>query len=302
MEMAGAVVVAGPDRLRATLVGTVAVLLWATLALLTTMSGNVPPFQLVAMAFFVGFLLAVGKWVLLGQSALRYLRQPLPVWALGVGGLFGFHFFYFVALRNAPAVDASLISYLWPLLIVVLSSVLLGERLRWWHFSGALLGLTGTALLVTRGGSVSFSSEYLLGYGSALGCALTWSLYSVLNRRYEGVPTDAVGGFCGATSLLALLCHVLFETTVWPQGGGEWLAILGLGLGPVGAAFYVWDYGTKHGDIRALGVISYAAPLLSTLLLIVFGRGAASWVVAAACVLIVGGALLASQDVLRRRR
>jgi drug/metabolite transporter (DMT)-like permease len=287
-------------RLWATLIGGSAVLLWSTLALLTTLSGHVPPFQLMAMAFALGFLPAAAEWIFPREPSRRHLRQPVSAWLIGVGGLFGFHFFYFIALRHAPAVESSLLSYLWPLLLVVFSAFLPGERLRWWHVAGVSLGLCGTILLVTRGGAFHFQAEYLPGYAAALACALTWSTYSLLNRQHKDVPTGLVGGFCGATAVLALICHWLFETTVWPQGS-EWLAILGLGLGPVGAAFYAWDYGTKHGDIRILGSLSYAAPLLSTCLLVAFGKAALTWIIGGACLLIVAGALLASKELLQRR-
>lgn len=285
-------------RARATAIGFTAVLMWATLALLTTLTGRVPPFQLVAMAFTVAFALAAARWLVIGGSVTRHLRWPAAVWLLGVGGLFGYHFFYFMALRNAPAVEASLIAYLWPLLIVVFSAALPGERLRWWHLAGAVAGLAGTALLVTGGGRIAFQVEHALGYSMAGACALTWSAYSVLSRRFAHVPTDAVGGFCGVTAVLAILCHVAFEVTTWPVGS-EWLAVLGLGLGPVGAAFFTWDHGVKHGDIRVLGAAAYSAPLLSTVLLVGFGRAEATWVVAVACLLIVGGAVMASREMLR---
>ncbi len=287
-------------RGRATLIGFSAVLMWATLALLTTRTAGVPPFQLVAMAFTVAFALALLKWLVAGEPIGQHLRWPWPAWLLGVGGLFGYHFFYFVALSNAPPVEASLIAYLWPLLIVLFSALLPGEGLRWWHLAGAVAGFAGTVLLVTDGGRVAFRADYALGYAMALACALTWSTYSVLSRRFAHVPTDAVGGFCGVTAVLAALCHLAVEPTVWPQGG-QWLAVLGLGLGPVGAAFFAWDVGVKHGDIRVLGASAYAAPLLSTVLLIVFGQGQATWVVAAACALIVGGAALAARGLMGAR-
>ncbi len=287
-------------RTRATLVGGIAVLLWALLALFTTGAAGIPPFQLLAMTFAVAFAVSLAVLARRGARAFAAWRQPVAAWMLGVGGLFGYHFFYFVALGNAPAVDASLIAYLWPLLIVVFSALLPGERLRWFHFAGAVMGLAGAALLVTKGGEVAFDARYSLGYLAAAACALTWSSYSVANRRFGAVPTEVVGGFCGAVALLGLLCHLLVETTVRPQGL-QWLAILGLGLGPVGAAFFVWDYGTKHGNIQVLGAFSYAAPLLSTLILIAFGRAEATWVVGLACLLIVAGAVLASKEMLRGR-
>lgn len=289
-------------RLRATLIGGTAVLLWGSLALFTTWTGRVPPFQLVAMSFAIAALLGAAKWMARGEDPRAYLRHPPAVWALGVGGLFGYHFFYFMALRNAPAVDASLIAYLWPLLIVVFSALLPGGRLRWWHVAGAMLGLAGCVLLVTGGGAVVFRAEFALGYAAALACAFAWSGYSVLSRRFKAVPTDTVAWFCAATALLGLLAHLAFEATAWPESGGEWLAVAALGLGPVGAAFFAWDHGVKHGDIRALGGFSYAAPLISTLLLITFGRAEAGWTVAAACAAIMGGALLAARDMMAASR
>lgn len=282
-----------------TAIGAIAILLWSTLAILTTGASQVPPFQLTAMTFAVAFLLALAKWLLAGERIGQHLRQRPEVWLVGVGGLFGYHFFYFVALRNAPPVEANLINYLWPLLIVLFSALLPGERLRWFHAAGVLAGLAGTALLVT-GGRLDLRVEFLPGYLAALACALTWSAYSVINRRFGHVPTDAVGGFCGLTAILALLCHLAFETTVWPQGLA-WLAVLALGLGPVGAAFFLWDHGVKHGDIRALGAAAYATPLLSTLLLILFGRAEPSLGLGLALALIVGGAVLGAGGLIGRR-
>ncbi len=154
---------------RATAIGAAAVLMWATIALFTTLSGAVPPFQLVAMSFAIAFVLALVKWVARGEAILGHFRQPLRVWALGVGGLFGFHFLYFLALRNAPQVEANFVNHLWPLLIVLVSAALPGEQLRWWHVAGAVAGLLGAALLVTDGATVAFQSDFALGYVAAVG-------------------------------------------------------------------------------------------------------------------------------------
>ncbi|HEY9761174.1 MAG TPA: EamA family transporter [Trichocoleus sp.] len=281
--------------LRATAIGFTAVLMWATLAFLTKLSGPIPPFQLTAIAFTLASLIGLALWLKEGNSLHTYLKLPLPVWLTGIGGLFGYHFFYFIALQNAPAVEASLIAYLWPLLIVLLSACLPDERLSWRHGLGAIAGFLGAGLLVTNGKGLSFDPEFLSGYLAALVCAFTWSTYSVLSRKFGAVPTSAVGGFCAVTAVLAWVCHALLETSVWPNWG-QWGAILPLGLGPIGLAFYTWDYGVKHGNIKALGALSYLAPLLSTLLLIATGFATPSWALAWACLLIVGGAILASGD------
>ena len=226
------------------------------------------------------------------QGGYLQYRLPIQVWILNVFGLFGYHFFYFIALKNAPVVEASLIAYLWPLLIVLFSALLPNETLRWFHLVGAIAGFIGAGLLVTKG-TLRFEPQYSFGYLSAFICAITWSSYSVLLRRFSAVATSAVGGFCGVTAILAWACHLGFEQTVMPVGK-EWLAILCLGLGPTGLAFYTWDYGVKHGNLQVLGALSYSAPLLSTLLLIACGLSQASWTIGISCLLIVGGAILAA--------
>lgn len=286
-------------KVRGTLIGFTAILMWSLLALMTAASGTMPPFQLAAITFAIGSLPGV-LLLAVKPERIKLLRQPPKVWLIGIGGLFGYHALYFTALRNAPAVEAGLIAYLWPLLIVVGSALLPGERLRWFHIAGAIAGLAGTFAIISRSG-LNFDQAYLVGYGAAFLCAFTWSGYSLLTRRFEAVSTDVVTGFCLATSALSFLCHLALETTVWPANGSEWAAVIGLGLLPVGAAFYAWDYGVKNGDIQILGAASYAAPLLSTLILTLFGFAEPSLRIGLACLLITGGAMLAAKEMIRRK-
>jgi drug/metabolite transporter (DMT)-like permease len=283
----------------ATLIGFSAVVMWSFLAVLTVASGRVPPFQLAAMTFAIGGGVGVASW-LIRRGAAAALRQPAEVWALGVGGLFGYHALYFSAMRLAPPAEAGLLNYFWPLLIVLLSALLPNERLRLHHVAGALLGLVGTVLLFAGQEGLALAIEYVPGYAAAVVAAFVWATYSVLSRRFAAVPSDAVAGFCLVTAVLAALCHLSFETTVWPSHAGQWLAVIALGLGPVGAAFYAWDFGVKRGDIRVLGAVSYAAPILSTLFLVLAGYARPSMSLALAALLIAGGGLLAAKDLLMR--
>jgi drug/metabolite transporter (DMT)-like permease len=281
----------------ATLVGLGAIALWSVLALLTASAGAIPPFEMAALTFAIGG--GLGLVYAAARGRLAALVQPWPVWAVGIGGLFGYHALYFAALNRAPPAEASLIAYLWPLLIVLFSALLPGERLLPRHLVGAALGFAGAATLFAgKAGGFSFATidpRVLSGYALALACAFVWSSYSVLSRRLKAAPTEAVAGFCLATAALAALCHFAFEPTIAPAGATQWAAIVGLGLGPVGLAFYVWDFGVKHGDIRLLGVAAYAAPVLSTLILVVTGFAPATLSLGLACALIVGGAVVATR-------
>src|SRR5471032_1992592 len=288
---------------RAMLAGIGAIVLWGALATLSVTAGPIPAFQMVAMTFAIGAALGIARARWRGLPWGDLMRWPARVWLLGVGGLFGYHALYFAALQLAPPAEANLVNYLWPLLIVLLSAPLAPanerEHLGWPHLLGALLGFAGVALLAV-GRGVDFSGAYLAGYLLALGCAVTWSLYSVLSRRFGETPTDAVAAFCAAASLLSLVCHLLFEPTVWPATTTAWLAVAALGIGPTGGAFYLWDHAVKRGDIRALGALSYAAPILSTGLLIVCGLAQPTSTLLIAALLVTVGAVLASREMWKR--
>jgi drug/metabolite transporter (DMT)-like permease len=278
---------------KATLIGTTAILQWSSLALLTTRTAGIPPLQLTAMGFLVGAILGVGIWFRNGFHPRRLASLTLADWLVGIYGLFGYHLFYFLALKNAPVMEANLINYLWPLMMVLFSAFLPGERLKPHHLLGSLLGFAGAALLITGGGSLELDPAHLPGFLSALGCAVVWSSYSVLTRRLGDVPTEAVAAFCVVTAFLSAAAHLLTEQTVMPTGG-QWPVIVLLGIFPIGLAFYVWDHGVKKGNIRTLGAMAYFAPFFSTVLLIAGGGQVVTWQVGAACALITSGALVAA--------
>jgi drug/metabolite transporter (DMT)-like permease len=283
---------------RATLIGFTAVLMWALLAVLTIGTSPVPPLQLNAICFAIGGAIGV-IWMARGAGFGVLRGISWKVYAAGTIGLFGYHFLYFTAFRLAPYAETGLIAYLWPLLIVLLSGLLPGERLRAMHVVGALLALGGAALILLGGGA-GWRPGALPGMALAFVCAVTWAVYSVASRRFGAVPTEAVTVYCLATAVLSLGAHWSFETTIWPATNAGWLSVGLLGLGPVGLAFFTWDIGMKRGDIQILGVASYAAPLLSTFALIVLGRAEPTPVLLLSALLVAGGAALAARASLRQ--
>ena len=279
------------SRRQATLIGGTAILMWSLLALFTIGSAPVPPLLLNAICFGIGGLIGLVWTARQGFGVLRGVSWK--IYAFGTVGLFGYHLLYFTAFRLSPTAETGLIAYLWPLFIVLFSGLLPGERLRAPHVAGALIAFAGAAVIVLgRGGTADGSA---LGMGLAFLCALTWAGYSILSRRLGTVPTESVTVYCLATAVLSVVSHLMLEDTVWPEGAAGWGAVLALGIGPVGAAFFTWDIGMKRGDIQLLGVASYAAPLLSTLALVAAGIAKPTWTIAVAALLIAGGAALAAR-------
>lgn len=275
---------------RATLAGAGALALWALLALLSRGAAEIPPFQLTAMTF--GLSAAAGLAWLTGHGRLGVLRQPPLAWLHGAGGLFGYHALFFAALALAPAAEANLINYTWPLLIVLLSAPVLGMRLTARHLAGVAVGFAGSLLLLARG--TSFDADALSGYACAAGASIAWALYSVLSRRMAAVPTEAVVGFCAGSAVLAAGAHLAWETTVAPAPAALGCAVA-LGLGPVGIAFLLWDIGMKRGDPRLLGTLAYATPVASTLILGLAGQASLGPLTIAAALLVAAGGFIAAR-------
>lgn len=280
-------------RHKASLLALAAIALWGTLAWFAVQLASVPPFFVVGWALLVAGLWSAPFW--------WRVRVSLPALLLGVYGLFGFHFFLFMALRYAPPIPANLVNYLWPLLIVLLGTGLRGGALKGGQIAGALLGLLGAALAIGGAGGMSVGlggSRALLGYALAFVSALIWATYSLgtqqIGKTAHHFPTAAIGMFCGASGILAVCCHALLEPKVSWDGHTGLLLVL-LGVGPMGGAFFLWDAALKRGDARAIGSLAYLTPFLSTVLLGLTGHGRLGWSSLGALVLIVAGAALGNR-------
>ncbi len=262
-----------------------AIALWASLASLAVTLRHVPPFLLTGLALVIG---SVPAWPLL-----RQWKVPARTLALGLYGLFGYHFLLFIAFRVAPPVEANLVNYLWPLLIVVLAPVFLpGLRLKAAHVVAGLAGFAGAAIAILGGGGASGSWSW--GYLPALASAFIWASYSLWTRRVDAFPTAAIGLFGLVSGLLSLACHALLEPATTLQAR-DWLFIALMGLGPLGAAFFLWDKALKTGDARHIGILSYLTPLASTALLVLVTGREFTASIALAGALIIGAALLGTR-------
>ncbi len=260
--------------------------MWATLATLGVSLSHVPPFLLTGIALVIG---SIPAWPLA-----RQWKVPPSTLALGVYGLFGYHFLLFIALRHAPAVEANLVNYLWPLLIVVLAPLLLrGMRLRIAHAVAAVAGFAGAAIAIlgTRDAS---GGGWAWGFLPALGSAFIWSSYSLLTRRVRAFPTAAIGLFGLVSGVLSLVCHALLEAPA-TLVTKDWVLLAVMGLGPLGAAFFLWDKALKLGDPRQIGILSYITPLASTALLIVFTGRSFTLSILVAAALIISAAIVGTR-------
>ena len=279
--------------MKSDLLALAAIALWGSLATLGVSLAHVPPFLLTGLSLLIGSLIALP----LSRFRLSEWRVPLPTLALGLYGLFGYHFLLFLAFRHAPPVEANLVNYLWPLGIVIMAPLFLpGMRLHAVHVVSALVGFAGAALAILGkpGTAPGLSLQFEWGYVLALAAAFIWSSYSLMTRRVAVFPTSAIGSFAALSGLLALACHTWLEPAT-PLSTHDWLLIAAMGLGPLGGAFFLWDAALKTGDPRKIGLLSFLTPLLSTGMLLITQDKPLTWHVALAAALIIGAAAIGSR-------
>ena len=266
-----------------------AIFLWASLASLATLLSNIPPFLLTGIGLIIGALVSIPSL----RSGLTPWKIPLKTLLIGVYGLFGYHFMLFLALQTAPAVEANLVNYLWPLLIVLLSPIFTKSlSLNFRYVLAALSGFAGAVLAITYNGSTLESLSVEVGYFFALAAAVIWATYSLATTKVPRFPTPAIGLFALVSGVLAIGAHFLFEPAA-SISTADWFLLLVLGVGPLGGAFYLWDAALKIGDPRRIGLLAFLTPLLSTVLLVLVSGKPLSWQLLISAALIIGGAFFA---------
>lgn len=290
------------SKLSASLIGLSALVMWSSLATLSVMVRDVPPFQLLAIGMFLGGLSGALTWPFRPGAWKEALLLPPHIWGIGLYGLFFYHLCFFLAMRWAPPLQANIINYLWPLFMIVLAAIFLpGGKLQRYHVIGLGIGILGVAAALIAEPH-ALNRSYVLGYLCAAGCALSWSSYTVLCRYFKRISTDTVTGFCFATGLLALVVHLLFEATVWPTSNEAWAALFLIGLFPTGIAFYAWDIGIKQGNLILLGLVSYVTRIVSSVFLWLFGYAEFTAGAVIGIVLVTIGAVIASRELFERKK
>ena len=263
-----------------------AIVLWSSLASLATLIPNVPVFLKTGIGLLIGSVIALP----LARFQIKQLAVKPKILLLGVYGLFGYHAALFIALSTSPSVQANLVNYLWPLLIVLIAPLFSKKvKLNLRVVIGGLMGFLGASIAILSGSSSD--GLFYTGYLFAFMAAVIWSTYSLATNRIGSFPTPAVGLFALVSGILSIAMHFVFENQV-SLSSFEWMILILLGLGPLGAAFYLWDYAIKRSNPQEIGLLSFLTPLLSTGFLLVITGQALSWLLAIAAALIVGGSLI----------
>ncbi|MCB1532096.1 MAG: EamA family transporter [Alphaproteobacteria bacterium] len=282
------------------LAGFLALIIFSVGTLLIALSRSVPTFELLFITFLLGSLSVTLAQKLRGYDVRESWRQSTANFFFVTFGIGLYSFLLVPAFQRAPAFEANILNYLWPLLLVIFSSFVKKTLPKPLQIGGLLCGALGMVFVFMPEADQNIFNTFNLGHILAIGAAVVWALYSAMaqTKTYPVGLTAPVMAFC---AFLALCLHLAFEHFVWP-GFEVAIAVILLGLGRV--SFALWDYGVKNGDHVLLSSLSYFVPLLSVLLFIIFGFKPATANVAIGGAFVVLGCVLANahqiKKVLRR--
>ncbi|MYL25040.1 EamA family transporter [Halomonas alkaliantarctica] len=272
----------------------IAVTLWSSAPLLAEQARSVSALALTTLSLFAGALatLPLGRRApALSCSLGGYLSVWLGVPLLILGAVGS----YFIGMRIAPAAEAALVTYTWPVLFVLLSQWTRLGQVRLKSLSGALIAFGGAALLLTPQAGAGMADTSLLGYGFALLAALCWALYSWVGQVAPIALTPRL------PRLLLIAASLSAAATLWLEGGivlpgaTALSAGIALGLGPFGIAMVAWDHALRRGQASVVGSLAYGVPLLAAALLVVVGISPLDWRLPLAALLVIIGCVQASR-------
>lgn len=276
-----------------TTVGCGALAMWSIYALVVSeLVGRLPLFQTLFMMFSFSFIIMALR--LTASGGWQLPKQPWFIWLIGILGVCGSDTAYLTAMQYAPPAHVDLIDCLWPVLVILLSSVLPQERLALQHIVAGILGFLGVFLLITSEEGLGVSDAYLPGYLFAFTAPVIWSIYTIVARWYQKMSTGMVNLYCGIGALIFLILHFRFETWAVPTTL-EFSLVLLLGLAS-GAGSILWTYAMQKGNLRLLTVLAYFTPVISMTCLVLSGKEVFSPALISACLLIVSGVVIQEID------
>lgn len=278
-----------------TLSGLIAIALWSLFGVLFIYVKALPPFEILTIVFILGYAAFTAVQMARNEDIKSYWCQPVKYYLFWLSGAGLYTILIYTAFKFAPIFEANILNYLWPILLVVFSAMIARVRLPLYRIAGLLMGFIGAALMFLPERSGFAFGNFGWGHLLAAAAGVCWALYSAFTRKYlfpVGFQAPVFLIFAG----ICLVIHLIFEQTVMPNAM-QWTFLLLLSVSRI--SYVLWDYGMKHGNVTLLASVSYFLPLISSVLLMVFGEKPGQPEIALSAVLVIAGCLIVNANKIR---
>ncbi len=245
--------------------GIGAVLIWSTLAsVVKSVVTSIPNLEALAISSLIAFLTLF--FLNLQSGRLKHLRdysarRYLHMIGLGLIGMFLYSAFYYLGLSQLSSQEACILNYLWPIMLVLFSVLLLHEKLTVLKFLAMICSFVGVVVLSAGGGKVA--GNHLLGVISCVAAAALYGLFCVLNKKTGYDEMISMMVIWLATAAASAGSGLVPETWV-PIVGKQWIGMLWNGVMVNAMAYLFWALALKNSsNTAATANLAYLTPLLS---------------------------------------
>ena len=253
-----------------TIIGFLSILVWATCPTMFLITSHIPPFQLMTIIMFFACLATSGV-TSITKTWNDLLTLPRPLFASAITGICLNDIFYCLAFRYAPAAETELLTYTWPVMILLSLYFFYNQPISQSQIIAVVLSVCGIVTLLAHELGTQFAALHLWGYLFALLAAACWAYFSLIIKQHNHFSSAlytvvmAIGFLTNATLML------LFETPVTLTYTD--LIMCGyMGTITHSLSYFSWELGLSKGDTTRLTVSVYWIPLLSVLLLVSLGQ------------------------------
>lgn len=270
----------------------VTIILWGAMPALTKdLLNALPNFETLALSSSFAFLFLLAVNLRGGLKNLSAEEIFTASW-LGFLGLFLYSAFFYYGLARMTSQEACILNYLWPLMIVLFSCPVLGEKLTRRKLLAVVMSFVGIVLVMFGGVEENFSSEKIFGALSCVVAAACYGLFSVLNKKIRLNQKLAMMIIWATTAACAFIAGYFFETWIFP-GARQIVGLLWLGVMINAVAYLTWALSLeKTSNTARTANLAYLVPILAIFIsTFAFGEEL-SPAVLPALVLIIGGILI----------
>lgn len=273
------------------------VFIWSTLAATAKMLlADIPNLETLAVSSIFSFVFMLVINIITGsiREFKKYSLKDYAIMAgLGFLGLFMYSALYYYGLAQLTSQEACILNYLWPIMLVIFSSIILKEKITVTKGLAMFCSFLGIIILSTGSGSLA-SGNMAAGMISCIVAAACYGLFSVLNKKADYNQNIAMMVIWFVVTICSTILGLMTEE--WkPIEGTQWLGMLWLGVVIDAVAYLLWALALKGDENTAkIANLAYLTPFLSLVVSAIVLKEQIKVRAVIALIFIVGGILIQS--------
>ncbi len=244
----------------------VSILLWSTTATAAKLLlGSLNSMQIMMVSsLFASVFLFFANLIKGNLKNLREYKLSDYIWlfTLGMVGIFLYHLCLYIGIDKMDASQAFIINYLWPIMTVAFACIILKEKLTPRKIIAIVLSFAGVVMVTANGNLLSIGHETLMGAVYCVVAAVSYGLFSVLDKK-KGYDKGIAMMFYYFFTFAVSLVWIIAAKDTFTMTLGETAGMLWNGIFTTAIAYTSWAMALSGGDTAKISNLAYITPFIS---------------------------------------